>query len=189
MGQLSLEEILARLGDGEQEEEAFDELFRALYRELKGLARRVRRDKAGPTFNTTALVHEVYMRMAPGGLRHQDQRHFMRAAAKAMRHCLVDQMRRRSAAKRDGGVRVTLQGLPGTPDRFEADLIDLDRALEHLEELDPRKAQIVECRFFAGLSVEETADVLGISTPTVKRDWRGARAFLADALGTDTHPG
>ncbi|MEM0964365.1 MAG: ECF-type sigma factor [Bacteroidota bacterium] len=160
-----------------------------LYEELRALARRVRRGPSSETVNTTALVHEAYLRLSRGE-SFESRAHFLGVAAKAMRHVLVDHARRRSAEKRGGDlVRVdladTLVGSAG--DAPDEGVLALDRALEQLAQVDARKARVVECRFFGDLSVEETADVLGIGTATVKRDWRMARAWLFRALRDEGH--
>ena len=170
----------ARAGDSE----AVDRLFSLAYGELRHLAHIVRRRGAGQTLNTTALVHEAYLKLRPErGLEVDDRAHFTHIVARAMRQVVIDEARRRSAEKRGGGeVAVTLdESLWQGPVRAE-ELLKLDDAMTELEEIDPRRARIVECRFFGGLTVEETASALGVSTPTVKRDWRVARAWLAEAM-------
>jgi RNA polymerase sigma factor (TIGR02999 family) len=170
----------ARAGD----DDALDRLFPIVYQELRRLARVVRRGKASETLNTTALVHEAYLKLVPSAdVNWQSRKHFMRVAARAMRQVLVSAARRRHAQKRGGDqVDVTFEeGVHG--DTLDLDtLIALDDALARLEALDSRQAQIVECRFFAGLTIEETADALGVSSSTVSRNWRAARAWLAALL-------
>lgn len=163
---------------------AMDRLFDHMYEELRELARRVRRDRATPTLNTTGLLHEAYVKLIPrGGLVVEDRSHFRSLVARAMRQVLVDAARERSAEKHGGGlVQVTMTDSIGEPPIEPTDVLTLDRALHELAELDPRRAQVVELRFFAGLDVEATAEVMGLSTATVKRDWRLARAWLADAV-------
>jgi RNA polymerase sigma factor (TIGR02999 family) len=170
----------AREGD----RDAVDRLFSLAYDELRHLARLVRRRGAGQTLNTTALVHEAYLKLQPErGLSLVDRAHFTYVVARAMRQVVVDAARRRLAAKRGGDdAVVTLdESISATPVRAEQ-LIRLEETLRELEQADPRRAKIVECRFFGGLTVEETAHALGISAPTVKRDWRVARAWLAQSL-------
>jgi len=156
-------------------------LFAATYDELRRLAGRVRQGRASDTLNTTALVHEAYLKLADGADA-ESRAHFLAIAAKAMRHVLVDATRRRHAAKRGGDaehvpLRETLVGaLP------EADLLGLDEALDRLAAEDERAAAVVECRFFGGLTVEETAAALGISGRTVERTWRAARVRLFQTL-------
>lgn len=173
-------ELLQAVRQGDRA--AFEAVYAQAYDELSGLAHRVRSGRAGDTMDTTALVHEAYLKLAPGdGLVVRDRIHFFRIAARAMRQVLVDAARRR--ATRDRGA-VLLGAEKGAPDadQFSADVLDLEAALMTLARLNPRQAEVVECRFYAGLSVEETAEVLAVSVPTVKRDWRVARAWLAEAL-------
>lgn len=172
--------LAARDGDAA----AFDALYEQVYEELRRLAHVVRGGRASETLSTTALVHEAYLHLIPSkDLNWQDRTHFFRVAARAMRQVLVQAARRRVAEKRGGhAVQVTFdERLHEAPIRLD-DIIALDEALTRLEALDARQAQIVECRFFAGLSVEETAQMLAIGTATVKRDWRAARAFLTQVL-------
>ena len=147
-------------------------------------ARRERRRlRAGETLRTTALVHEAYLRLL-GGTEWASELHFLRAAALAMRQVLVDHARRALAAKRGGGQLVSLDDQPLEPFwQSDADLVDLDDALVRLGTLNPRLTDIVECRFFAGYTEEETARVLGLSDRTVRRDWIKARAWLFRELG------
>ncbi|MEZ4703456.1 MAG: ECF-type sigma factor [Rhodothermales bacterium] len=172
--------IAARSGD----DGAMADLFTRLYDELQSLARHVRRGRADQTLNTTSLVHEAFIRLTPAEIDLQDRQHFMRVAARAMRHVLVDAARRQSAHKRGGGfvaVELDEQAQPAAIDA--ADIVGLHDALALLERVDERKAQIVEFRVFGGMTVEETAAALGLSVPTIHRDWRMARAWLAQTLG------
>ena len=186
-----VERLLDALRGGD--EGALDRLFPVVYEELRKLAHAVRRGPAMQTLNTTALVHEAYLRLADDGtnLDFEGRSHFLGVAAKAMRHVLVDHARRQGAAKRGGNLdRVdlseTLVGTAsGSPDRH---VLALDRALDRLEALDGRKARVVECRFFGEMSVEETAAALRVSTATVKRDWRLAQAWLCRALAEPDAP-
>jgi RNA polymerase sigma factor (TIGR02999 family) len=166
--------------------QAVDELFSHVYPELLRLARQVRAGRAQETLNATALVHEAWMKMAGGQpVAWQGRAHFFAVAARAMRQILVDAARRRVAQKRGGGVDQSTsleESLVGAPVR-SAELVALDDALARLAVLDPRRAAVVEQRFFAGLTLEETAAVLQISVATVERDWRSARAWLAAELG------
>ena len=167
---------------------ALDRLFDLVYRDLHDRARRqLGRRTPGATLSTTVLVHETYLKLADAmHLELEDRRHFFAVAARAMRQIAVDHARRASAQKRGGGVwAVSLDDAgmaAAVHDRPAADLVALDRALEQLAELDERLARTVELRYFAGLSVEETAEVMGVSERTVKRDWHKARAFLYDAM-------
>jgi RNA polymerase sigma factor (TIGR02999 family) len=174
--------LLQAAGNGSSE--ALDELFRRLYDELHALARTVRRGRAGATLNTTALVHEAYLKLLPpGGLSLQDRTHFLRVAARAMRQVLVDTARSRMAQKRGGDqLRVSLDDDVHGASISAEEVLGLDDALSRLGRLDERQAQIIEFRIFAGLSVEETAAALNLSVPTVYRDWRAARAWLAREL-------
>jgi RNA polymerase sigma factor (TIGR02999 family) len=172
------------------DEAAFQKLMPMVYREMRKLARRYLRDEhlAG-TMQTTGLVHEAYCKMVDQDhVQWQGRAHFFRAAAVAMRRILVDHARARAAEKRDFGQQVTLteaSGLrerePGESDQ-NIDVVALDKALATLAQLDERKASIVELRYFAGLSVEMTGEVLGISPGTVKREWGLARLWLFNQL-------
>lgn len=153
-------------------------LYSAVYDELRRLARRARRGPGPETLNTTAIVHEAYLKMAGPDGSYDDRAHFLGVAAKAMRCVVIDHVRRQRADKRGGGVedvlfRDTLIGAAPSDD-----VLALDEALERFARVDPRGAQIVECRFFGGLTLDETAAALGVSTPTVERGWRAARAWL-----------
>ncbi len=161
---------------------SLEALFAAVYQELHGLARQVRIGKHNHTVNTTALVHEAYLKLAGHG-NWESRLHFMRTAAKAMRQILIGQARKKVAQKRGGdALNITFEDeLHGAPVNAEQ-LLSLDEALNALQKIDPRMAQVVECRYFAGMSLDETAAALDISARTVKRDWRTARAFLADAM-------
>jgi RNA polymerase sigma factor (TIGR02999 family) len=177
--------LLASASAGERE--AFDRLFHLVYDELRRLARQVRRGRASDTLSTTALVHEAYLRLLPSrGLAWEGRSHFMAVAARAMRQVLVRAAERHATAKRGGGqVDLSLDESAHRPLQVDAAMVDptrllaLDSAVSQLEAFSPRQARVVECRFFAGLSVEETAQALAISEPTVKRDWSAARAWLA----------
>jgi RNA polymerase sigma factor (TIGR02999 family) len=141
------------------------------------------RERADHTLQPTALVHEAYARLAHAASLHAaDRLHFLRLASSVMRRVLVDHARARHAAKRGGAMQVTLDDALVGQDAHALDMLELDDALTRLAAAEPRWAQVVELRFFAGLEVPEVAEVLGISTATVKRDWRFARAWLAHAL-------
>jgi RNA polymerase sigma-70 factor, ECF subfamily len=160
---------------------AGEELFPILYAELRRQARHyMRRERRSHTLQPSGLVNEAYLRLAGSpDLGWQDRAHFFAIAARVMRQVLVDHARRRRAAKREG-CRVTLEDAkaPAAP----LELLDLENALTELVALDPRQASVVELRFFGGLDVEETADVLGLSARTVKREWQTARAWLQHRL-------
>lgn len=169
---------------GKGDAHAWDVLFDQVYTVLHRQAHYIRRGGAGQTLNTTALVHEAYLKLAGAqGVEWNDRLHFYRVAARAMRQVLVNMAERRNAQKRGGGVyAATLnEHLFSAPVPAE-DVLALNEALHRLEALNPRQATVVECRYFAGLTVEETAAALGISSPTVKRDWRMARAWLSHEL-------
>jgi RNA polymerase sigma factor (TIGR02999 family) len=163
-----------------------DRLFSLVYDELRIHAHRRRLFQGGgdDMLNTTALVHEAYLKMTePASLSYQDRAHFFAVAARAMRQILVDAARRRKAFKRGGGVvAAVLDEERVGIDHRATELLALDVALTQLALLDQRLSRLVELRYFAGLSVEETAEVLALSPRTVKRDWRKARALLYDAL-------
>lgn len=158
------------------------------YQELRALAGAyLHRFSDSDSLQATALVHEVYLKLARGSARFADRAHFVRTAAQAMRHILVDHARARQRTKRGGEfAQVTLGEFDiADPKSMEGgvDVLALDEALQRLAEWDARQAQIVELRFFVGLSVEEAAEVLSISEKTVKRDWAMARAWLQRELG------
>jgi RNA polymerase sigma factor (TIGR02999 family) len=162
------------------DEQAVERLMPILYEELKRIAsRHLRGESTGHTLQTTALVHEAYLRLVGSDVLWEGRGHFFAVAAQVMRRVLVDHARGRGRAKRGGGVApVGLQeDLAASPER-PADLLDLDEALQRLSALDPRKAQIVDLLYFGGLSYEETAAALDISPATVHRDLRLARAWL-----------
>ena len=162
-----------------------DELFTLAYAELRRLAARLRRDDRQATITPTALVNEAWMKLASGSMVEPVSAiHFKRLAARAMRQVLVEAARRRLASKRGGGGTplVTFDESLMPPEAGALDLLALDDALEALAALNARQAAVVDCRFFAGLDVGETATALDVSEATVLRDWRAARAFLAVQL-------
>jgi RNA polymerase sigma factor (TIGR02999 family) len=166
---------------------AVDGLFALVYDDLRQIARRqLARLRTGDTLAPTVLVHEVYIRWAARSSQDVVNRHhFLALAARAMRHVIVDHVRRRQARKRDGGVALPLDSAVGDQITMAAGLVDvitIDEALSQLETLDERQARIVEMRFFAGLDLQEIAVALDVSERTVKRDWHKARAFLYHAL-------
>jgi len=177
---------LARWADGDRNAEA--ELMRMMLPELRRLARRsMRRERPDHTLQPTALVNEAYLRMIEGRTaRVQDRVHFLAMAARVMRHILVDHARQRLAAKREGMANaVSLDefedNLPGVSSSPE-EMVALNDALDAFATLDARKAKVVELRFFGGMSVEETAEILQVSPNTVIRDWSLARAWLVREL-------
>ena len=164
---------------------ALDDLFSATYEELRRLAGSVRRHDAGLTLNPTALVNEAWIKLARSpSVADTSPIHFRRIAARAMRQVLVEAARRRRSLKRGGpdAIFVEFDEAGGQGVDWSEDLIGLDHALDALAKLDERQAKVVECRFFGGLEVAETAEALGISEATVLRDWRAARAWLAREL-------
>lgn len=167
-------------GVAEGDENALERLLPVVYQELRQLAAGYLRDeRGGHTLQPTALAHEAYLRLVGQRIAWQGRGHFLGVAARAMRSVLVDHARRRSAQKRGGGqAPVTLDtGMIAANSRPVA-FDDLDRALDDLARLSERQARVVELRYFGGLSIEETAEVLGVSPITVKRDWATARAWL-----------
>jgi RNA polymerase sigma factor (TIGR02999 family) len=175
--------LLRRWSGGDKE--AADALFPIVYRELRQLARGQRRRlRAGATLNTTAVVHEAYLKLVDAPqVSVRDRQHFLALAARAMRQILVDHARRRRASKRGADAHHTdLDGREIVAESKALDVLALEDALNELGALEARLVQIVELRFFAGLSVDETAEALGLAPRTVDRDWRRARAFLHHEL-------
>lgn len=174
------------------DEAAFDRLIELVYDDLHQIAHRhLRLDRPDHTINTTALVHEAYLRLA----QHQDgvwrsRAQFFAFASRAMRHILIDYARHRRAAKRGGTrIQVPLTENMAAIDAEVAELLAVDEALELMAQRNPRMASVVECRFFGGLSVAETAEVLEASVRTVEREWTRARAYLQRALAERRGPG
>ena len=183
--------LLRAWSDGDQA--ALAQLMPFVESELRRVARAfMRRERDDHTLQATALVNEMYLRVGDvRGFRWQDRAHFMGIAAGLMRHVLVDHARSRGYRKRGGDVRRLAldEALVAAPERT-TDVVALDRALEDFARVDARKARVVELRFFGGLSLEETAEVLHVSVETVKRDWRLARLWLLRALqGNAPSPG
>jgi RNA polymerase sigma factor (TIGR02999 family) len=167
------------------DESVADELFARMYGELRDIARqKLRSFRPGETLNTTALVHEAYVRLVDQSrVEPGDRAHFLALASRAMRFVLVDHARARHAAKRGGGAaHVRLDDIQVAADERAEDLLQLDAALGLLSEADARLAEVVEYRFFGGLSHEEIAAATGRSVPTVKRDWTRARTWLYRAM-------
>lgn len=176
-------DLLLAWGAGDRS--ALDRLVPLVYRELRQIAARARRGEApGQTLQTTALVHEAYLRLVDQRrAQWQSRTHFFAVAAQAMRRVLVDEARRRRADKRGG--RKPLQFVEGFDVAVEIDeeLLAVDEALGALQAVDPELARLVELRFFGGLTVDETAEVLGVSAATVGREWAAARAWLQREIG------
>ena len=167
------------------DEDAYRRVSAILYDELRRQAARcMRRKRSGDTLHTTALVHEAFIRLAGAGqVDWQDRRHFLAVASRTMRRVLVDAVRARDSAKRGArAVHMPLESDVEAGGPSPVDLIALDRALESLATFDPRKVQVVELRFFGGLTVEETAQVLEVAPDTIARDWRMARTWLLREL-------
>jgi RNA polymerase sigma factor (TIGR02999 family) len=174
------QDLIARWRAGD--EQALKDLLPLVYEQLRGVAREhLRKQRANHTLQTTALIHEAYLRFAGAeGIRVQDRNHFIALASRMMRQVLVDHARARAAEKRQGGVRVTLAEAADAAD--EVDVLGVDEALTRLSQFDEQQAKVVELRFFGGLSIQETAHALQISESTVKRDWTMARTWLSREL-------
>jgi RNA polymerase sigma factor (TIGR02999 family) len=161
--------------------QATDQLLAVVYDELRRMAHfHLKNERSGHTLQSTALVHEAYFRLVGQDFPEWEGRsHFFAIAAQLMRQILVDYARRRRATKRGSGAcMLALDEAIALPQRKDVDVVALDDALNTLAEVDPRQSRVVELRFFAGLSLEETAEVMGIATATVQRDWTAARAWL-----------
>ena len=172
-------QLLQRWRDGNRE--ALDALLPLIYDELRRLAHRhLRNERPEHTLQSSALVHEAYLRLVGQDFPQWEGRsHFFAIAAQLMRQILVDYARRHRASKRGSGVcMLTLGDVETLPQRKDVDVVALNDALNSLAEIDPRQSHVVELRFFAGLSLEETSEVMGIGTATVQRDWTAARAWL-----------
>jgi RNA polymerase sigma factor (TIGR02999 family) len=176
--------LLKAWGAGDQA--ALNRLTPLVYDELRRLARRhVRKERLRNTLQTTALVHEAYLRLADAkSVDWKDRAHFFALSARVMRQILVDAARARASAKRGGAVehvehsQIDLGEIAGNASQKSVELLVLDEALDDLARMDPRKSRVIELRFFGGLSVEETAEVLKISPQSVMRDWKLAKAWL-----------
>ncbi len=182
MSETDLTQLLAAHSDGD--EAALRELVAQVYPVLKDLARRQLPRARGETLNTTGIVHEAFIRFADRRACDFESRdHFMALAAKIMRQVVVDDLRTRLALKRGGGkAPITLdEGRHGQSEAYERTLL-VDQLLDGLGDIDERLVNVVECRYFAGMTEEETARVLGVTGRTVQRDWRRARAWLQQAL-------
>ncbi|HVG23463.1 MAG TPA: sigma-70 family RNA polymerase sigma factor [Thermoanaerobaculia bacterium] len=176
-------QLLREWSGGKQE--ARDELLGLVYEPLRAIAgRHLNRERVGHTLQPTALVHELYLKLI--GQRHvawNDRAHFFAVAAQVMRRILVDHARRRNSDKRGGGVTpVTIGAALDLAATESFDVVALDVALEQLEQIFPQQARMVELRFYAGLTIDETAAVLGVSAATISREWTMARAWLRRAM-------
>lgn len=177
-----LSQLLNRWTGGDKE--ALKSLVPLVYAELRRLAHnRLRHERHNHTLQTTALVHEAYLRLAENPPnRVADRKHFLALAAGIMRQVLVDHAREKLAQKRDGGVQIELDSRIAPVSERVLDVLAINEALTSLAKLDPRQSTIVELRFFAGLSIEDTAEIMGMSPATVKRDWITARAWLLQQM-------
>lgn len=176
-------DLLVQLRDGDPE--AMDRLFPLVYDDLRRVAhRQLRRERPGHTLGTTGLVHETYLKLVDQTrVQWRDRGHFFRVASWAMRRILVDYARRYRTLRRGGGlIRVSLDEEALIAERGDT-LLALDEALERLASVNERLSQVVECRYFGGLTEEETAQALGVGTRTVQRDWVKARGWLSLELG------
>ena len=179
----SITQLLADLRGGRRE--AFDQILPLVYHELRRVARRELANRPSDSLSTTALVHEMYLKFSRAERNDwRNRAHFLGVASVAMRHILVDRARRRKAEKRGGPHRhVTLDdGLTAADSQAES-LLELHEALDHLAKLDERLARVVECRFFGGMTEQETAEALHVTVRTIRRDWIKARGLLYQALG------
>lgn len=174
-------QLLAAAGTGDAS--AWAQLIDLVYPDLKRLARSARFSRADATLDTTALVHECYLKLSQADGAPRDRGHLLSLAVRIMRQVLVDHAREQSAAKRGGDARkVTLEDDHLAGESAFQQLLDIDSALNRLAEIEPRQASVFECRYFGGLNDDETALVLGISARTVHRDWDAGRAWLAEQL-------
>jgi len=182
-------QLLEAVGGGDKN--ASDQLLTVVYEELRKLAHRQLASELSNSLQTTALVHEAYLRLlgGPKAVKWENRRYFFGAAVRAMRRILVDRARRRAGQKRGGGFRrIPLESWVATVEPDPADLLALDEALEKLEGHEPQVNEIVMLRYFAGLSIDQTADALGISPRTVDREWAYGRAWLYDHILGKTPP-
>jgi RNA polymerase sigma factor (TIGR02999 family) len=186
---MGLRYIIIGMPQDTQERQALDDVFSLVYEELRRLASFVRRSDNSLTLNSTALVNEAWLKLKDSPhLADTSVPHFKATAAKAMRYVLVDAARKRNAQKRGSGeVFSVMAESSATAELASCDLelLALDAALEKLKEMNPRQAQVVDCRFFGGLTVAETAELLGVSESVVERDWRAAKAWLVSTIRPD----
>ena len=190
MQQNEVTELLLAWSEGDQS--ALDALIPLVHKELHRLARRyMNRERVGHTLQTTALVNEAYLKLVNmQNVRWQNRAHFFAVAARLMRHILVDFARARQYQKRGGGaLQVSLDQALEINDETNPDLLLLDEALRALAAVDPRKSDVVELRFFGGLTVEETAHVLKVSQDTVMRDWKMAKVWLLRQMSGEARSG
>ena len=182
MPTMSPQEVTQLLADwGRGDRSAFDKLFPLVHDELRRIARRqMSQERPGHTLQATALVNEAYLKLAGNeGFEWRDRAHFFAVCAQVMRHVLIDHARAHARDKRGGGaVQVSLNEADAIDNGRAEQIVALDEALRFLEDVDPQKGRIVELRYFGGLSIEETAEVLKISERTVRREWRRSKAWL-----------
>lgn len=182
----TITQLLIRWSDGDKA--ALDELAPQVYSELRRLAKYyLRQERADHTLQASDLVHEAYLRLVKEEeMDWQNRAHFFGIAAVRMRHILVEHARSRQAGKRGGGeYRLSLSAANGLAEEQDVNLLALDEALRRLEELDTQKTRIVELRYFGGMTIEETAEVLKLSPATIKRDWSMARAWLRNEISNE----
>ena len=174
---------------GQGDEAARDELIPLVYDTLRRIARHhLRGERPNHTLQTTALINEAYLKLIEQSVSWQNRAHFFGIAARLMRQIMVDYARARLRLKRGGDrERITLAAVEEEGHEQSADLLALDEALATLDQVDPERGRIVELRFFGGLTIEETAQVMGVSTPTVERGWRAARAWLQTELADSNY--
>jgi RNA polymerase sigma factor (TIGR02999 family) len=182
MGQSDVTRLLESAGGGDRQ--ALEHLYEAVYAELRLLAEStMRRERAGHTLQPTALVNEAYLKLSPATGAWENRRHLFGAAAQAMRRILVDHARRKQSDKRGAGLeRITLSDLDVSAPENDLDVLAVNDALERLAAEDARLSELVTLRFFAGMSIEDTARALDLSPATVKRDWAFARAWLCEQI-------
>lgn len=196
MPSISTQEVTQLLADwGRGDKSAFDKLFPLVHEELRRIAQRqMSHERPGHTLQATALVNEAYLKLAGNeGFEWRDRAHFYAVCAQVMRHVLIDHARAHARDKRGGGaLQVSLNDAIALGEQRAEELVALDEALRSLEHLDPQKGRIVEMRYFGGLSIEETAEVLDISPRTVRREWRRAKAWLyrmiSEGVADETRP-
>ena len=179
-------ELLRKWREGDQA--ALDALMPLVYTELRRVAHNyLQGERPDHTLQSTAVVHEAYMRLVEGAAQFENRQHFFAVASQLMRQILVDYARKHRSLKRDGGYKLALDEAIKLPDK-DVDLVDLDDALKELARMDARQGRIVELRFFGGLSIDETAEILSISTATVERSWASARAWLYRQMNRNAAP-
>ena len=165
----------------EGDKQAAEELIPLVYGELRKLAAwRLRQEAEAHTLQATALVHEAYLKLAPGEQQWEGRKHYFRAAGEAMRRILIDRARYRKALRHGGDLERSScsDDLIAVPSAKDDEILAIDEVLDSFAQIEPRKAEVVKLRYFVGMTIEETAEALGISTPTAKRDWTYARAWL-----------